>query len=741
MYIPPKLRELPNWVVWKYDEEGKKIPHNPHTGGRAQSNNASTWSDFDTALWAKREGGWNGLGIMLGGGLVGIDFDKVRDRVSGVVKPWVERYIETFDSYTEVSPSETGIHILVFGELPDGWRKNPGTEVYDRDRYFTFTGEPVFSYDKDVEERSGPLAAFHDEVARDTVVLARLTSGRNADAISRLWDGDTSGYDHDHSAADLAMCYHLARLTQGDRGQMLRLFYRSGLFRAKWEEVHDSYGNTYGEMTVDKAVKSWEEDEAAAAAVRGYEPVELTEDQEQSIIQTNHTDGGMAEVFALLFGDYFRYNHTNKKWLVWDRTIWAPDTRGLTRKAMHRAARAVAIMGVNRTDEDLVRRGMKYDNELHVGNALSAATHHSVFATVADDYDQDPWLVATHNGVIDLRTGVFREALREDMLTMRLGATYDAAARAPRWEQFLSEVFGNDTQMIDYVQRAVGYTLTGDTGEHKMFLLHGAGANGKSKFLEVIAALLGDYSATAALNTFDEKHGDATNDLAALAGRRFVTITEREEDKRIAEARVKTVTGQDPVTCRFLYGEYFTYLPVFKVWLAMNHLPTIKGTDNGIWRRIDLVPFEESFTGEKADKQLGYKLRVELSGILNWALEGLVAWKQHGLKTPDKVSEATTAYRDDMDTVIQWMSEMLTKEPGAVTPTADLYDSFRAWCGRMGIREISSNAFGRRLKEKGLEQGRTGKGARAYLGVKLGQGGETEEGGGGFNFYQASLVE
>ena len=287
---------------------------------------------------------------------------------------------------------------------------------------------------------------------------------------------------------------------------------------------------------------------------------------------------------------------------------------------------------------------------------------------------------------------------------MQLGAAYNPDATCERWLQFLDEVFNSDAELIGYIQRAVGYSLTGDTREQKLFLLHGGGNNGKSVFLDVLSALLGDYAGNASFETFDaNKRSEATNDLAALRGKRFVTVIETEDGKRLAEARVKSVTGQDPITCRFLHHEFFTYRPTYKIWLAMNHLPAIRGTDKGIWRRIQLIPFNQDFSGSE-DKTLATTLHSELDGILQWALEGLRQWWQRGLDTPSIVTQATAKYRTESDQVGRWISDAMVQVSNVSATVAQAYQNYKAWCETNGETQMSQSKLSRVLIEKGVNQ-------------------------------------
>ncbi len=435
------------------------------------------------------------------------------------------------------------------------------------------------------------------------------------------------------------------------------------------------------------------------------------------------TDAGNAECLALLYADVFRYDKSRKKWLEWNGTRWIADADGAVHRATTLLARTRQAAFLTISDSDKRLKAMKFgitsENTTRSNALLAQAIHLEAFETMIEQYDRNNWLAGTLNGTLDLRTRELRAADRGEYITKQLGTAVDPAATAARWLRFIDEVFAGDAELIAYIQRAVGYSLTGDTREQKLFLCYGGGANGKSVFLDVLAALLGDYAATASFDTFDAGHRtDATNDLAALKGARLVTVIETDEDRRLSEARVKSVTGQDPISCRFLYGEFFTYRPTFKLWFAMNHKPGIRGTDRGIWRRVKLIPFTQNFEGRE-DKRLKEKLLEELPGILNWALVGLRHWQeQGGIGTAQAVETATDEYRIESDLVAQWLGECCDDEAEVHTPASTLYDSYRTWCKSYGYREPTATALGRSLVEKGYPKTRTKRG-NVYVGLRL----------------------
>lgn len=454
----------------------------------------------------------------------------------------------------------------------------------------------------------------------------------------------------------------------------------------------------------------------------GKTPDAESEDKSDPLITAHLSDNGNAECMEYLRGEDFRFDHTRRKWLVWQGARWGVDSDGEAERAAVATIKARQVAALDIVDGDKRKRAMAYllgaENQSKQKGLLAQASILRSFATTIALFDTGHWKTGAPNGVLALDTGKLHEASREDLITMCLGTVVDAGAKCPRWVRFLSEVFAGDEELIAFVQRAVGYSLTGDTSEQKMFLCHGAGANGKSVFLETLSLMLGDYAGGTPFATFDaDKRNESTNDLAALKGRRFVTVIESDEDRRLAEARVKAVTGQDTITCRFLYGEFFTYRPTFKLWMAMNHKPIIRGTDRGIWRRIVLIPFTQNFEGRE-DKNLTDDLREELPGILNWATQGLTQWRKHGLGTARVITAATEEYRKESDILGQWFTDSAASSPGAFTLASTAYDSFRGWCHAFGYKEPTQTGFARGLIDRGYDRA-THHNKRGYVGFIL----------------------
>jgi putative DNA primase/helicase len=333
--------------------------------------------------------------------------------------------------------------------------------------------------------------------------------------------------------------------------------------------------------------------------------------------------------------------------------------------------------------------------------------------------DSNPWVLNVLNGTLDLRTGQLREHRREDLITKLAPVAYDPEAPCPRWEAFLSRIFAGDAELIRFVQKAVGYSLTGSTQEQCFFILYGTGANGKTTLMQTVSALLKDYARQTATETLLVQRGDGPrNDLARLQGARFVYASETEGGRKLAEALVKQLTGGDTLTARFLYSEHFEFQPMFKLWLAVNHKPVVQGTDHAIWRRIRLLPFIVTIPVAEQDKRLIEKLRDELPGILRWAVEGCLLWQQEGLEPPQAVKRATGDYRSEMDVIAAFIQNCCVVEPQGKVSTSELYEEYAGWCTQMGETPVSQKALAAALKERGCTPGRSG-GGRLWCGIAL----------------------
>jgi len=436
------------------------------------------------------------------------------------------------------------------------------------------------------------------------------------------------------------------------------------------------------------------------------------------------TDAANGELFAQLYGDRVRYDHRRGHWLLWGGDWWRPDEIGEVRILAKETAR-LRYEEATRI-EDLARRAqeagfaIKSENRYRLEAMLAQARSEPPIADAGDRWDADPWLFGVATGVVDLRTGTLRNGSPADRITNHTDIAFDADATCPRFERFLIEVFDGDRELIDYIHRAVGYSLSGDISEQCLFLCHGSGANGKSVFLTILRALAGRYAYNAPFSTFELRNrASIPNDLAALAGRRLVTASEVTENARFNEARIKELTGGDKVTARFLNHEFFEFDPVLKLWLAVNHLPVVLDDSHGFWRRVRLIPFTQRFSHD-TEPGLIETLMSELPGILAWAIRGALAWQEQGLGSPAAVMAATATYQEESDPLGDFLSERCIEGAGFEVKAAAVYHAYRSWAEDEGIRDreiMSGKTFGTRMTARFTKQ--TRKTGKFYIGVGL----------------------
>jgi P4 family phage/plasmid primase-like protien len=459
-----------------------------------------------------------------------------------------------------------------------------------------------------------------------------------------------------------------------------------------------------------------------ASARPPEEPPTMTKTASQPL-DVHQTDLGNARRLVARYGEVLRYCPNGGGWLAWDGKRWERDDMGLVERY---AKATVAAMYVEAADLDddarkaLVQHALRSESAQRLRNMVTLSDSEEGIRVRPEQLDANAWLLNCANGTLDLRTGNLGPHRPTDLITKVTPVDYDPDMPTPIWDAFLARIMNDNAGLIDFLQQACGYALTGSTRERVFFILHGGGDNGKSTFLGALSEALGDYAQQTAPETLMTRARDGIpNDIARLAGARLVTASESEEGRRLAESLVKQITGgTDKLVARFLRAEFFEFLPQFKLFLATNHKPQIGGTDKAIWNRIRLVPFAVTIPKAEQDAELPDKLRAELPGILAWAVRGCLAWQRDGLSTPPEVLQATAEYRAEEDPLGKFIAECLMYSPAATAKAGELYKAYVQWMEDNGERAISGTKFGRLMTERGIDkyQDRTGV---HYLGIGL----------------------
>lgn len=449
-------------------------------------------------------------------------------------------------------------------------------------------------------------------------------------------------------------------------------------------------------------------------------PVALPGSSEKSTQGYNLTDLGNSERFIGDHGKDVRYCHPWGKWLLWTGTRWALDENGqvhqLAKRTVRRIYEEAAKAENDERRKELAKHAAKSEAEARIQSMLGLAK--SDVPISPRELDADPWLLGVPNGTIDLRTGELRYHRREDLITKLSPVEYDPEARAETWEVFLERVLPSE-KLRQFVQRLSGYVLTGDVSEQILPFLHGAGANGKTTFLNAILEVAGDYGQQAPPDLLLAKRGSHPTELADLFGARLVAAVEIEDGRKMAEGLVKQLTGGDRIKARRMREDFWEFAPTHKVFLGANHKPEVRGTDHAIWRRIKLIPFDVTIPKSEQDPKLSEKLTSELPGILAWAVRGCLEWQREGLGEPEEVTAATQGYRAEMDVLAAFIDECCVVRPDATAASKALYETYTTWSDENGERAEKQRSFGARLTERGFERGRGSGNIHIRLGIGL----------------------
>jgi putative DNA primase/helicase len=458
------------------------------------------------------------------------------------------------------------------------------------------------------------------------------------------------------------------------------------------------------------------------------------------------TDLGNAERLVKAYGEDFRYLGDAQKWLYWDGKRFGIDNQQI-HLAAQRTARSMSDLGLKLMEketptqdfeddgkdtktkpkkkektyaESLYLHGRKSEESARLKAMVSIATVQPSVWVHPDRLDSEPFMLNVRNGIIDLETNELLPHNRDFLFTHCVDIPHDPTAKCPQWQQFLMEIFDGDLELIKYIWKAVGYSLTASVREEVFFFMHGSGRNGKTTFINILQALLGEYARMTSGDTLMAKKYDGIgNDIAKLKGARLITSPEIEQGKELNESKLKDLTSPGKIQARFMFAEFFEFVPTGKIWMYGNHEPDINGTDDGIWRRMVPIPFNVTIPLEKKDDRLGEKLIAELPGILYWAVRGCVAWQKEGLGKSVAIEEKAREYRESLDVIGQFIQEMLQPEHGRTIQARQMHECYEKWAKVTKSGSMSETAFGKLMKNRKDVRFVKRSGVMTYLDVSI----------------------
>ena len=730
--IPQTLKDLGEFCCWKYEvKDGRKtkVPYNPVTGYGARTNDPSTFVAYDTAVGAS---GYDGIGIRVSGQFVGIDLDHCVE--DGNIVPWAKEITDRFaDTYIEVSPSGTGIRIFCL--LPDDlnynteayYIKKDSIEVYIpgyTNRFLTITGNTITdadmvntaealawlleSYMRRPTPTAPTAASYGKSYLSDDSVIAKASAAVNGKKFTKLWHGDISEYGS-RSEADAALVSILAFWCSGDAEQIDRLFRASALMREKWDEHRGA--DTYGNITIAKVVSKMTNFynpiiKPSAAEDFGVDRLKELDPTNQSKYPWN--DIGAGRILADYYKDRLRYVPERKMWYYYENGIWNKDVGNLrAMKCCMDLADLMYTLALEIKDEDKRKSYMKYaakwqNHSCRINILKDAQVHHPI---AFNRFDADIYAFNCQNGTLHIDTGEFTEHRSADLLTKISPVVYDPSAYSERFSTYIDEIMNGDAEKGKFLQKILGYGLTGDTRHECMTILYGATTrNGKGTLCESVLKVLGEYGCASKAETIAMRNynngSQPSEDVARLAGVRFVSISEPQKGLVLDAAKVKTMTGNDTLNARYLHENSFDFRPQFKIYINTNYLPIISDMTLFTSDRIIIIPFDRHFDEHTRDTSLKQKFAEPdvQSAILNWLLEGYRLLREEGLRLPESVKAATNRYQHDSDKMVLFFEDNLVADMDAEEQTSVIYARYKGWC-----KENGCYAEGMKNFKQGLE--------------------------------------
>lgn len=726
--LPTELKQNGKFCLWKYAERNGKKTKIPFKvdGSLAKSNSITDFTDFETAC--KLSVGYSGIGLGIFNGYSAVDIDNCI--ANGELSPMAKEIVDTLKSYTEISPSGNGIRILFKTDnfefdktLYYIHNAKIGLEIYvfgATNKYVTVTGNAINGYG--IENCNETLPAILNRyMLREIPVTKNISVSKQksylsdesvikkatlslGDKFTNLWNGVLPD-GKSQSEANMALASYLAFWCSGDIEQMDRLFRKSGLMRDKWNRKQS--GSTYGDITLNKAI-------TMSAAF--YMPCNNAQEcsdilkvfQPECNSRYSWSDNGNGRLFADVYKDIARYVPERKLWFCFNGERWCADVGNLkVMELCKELADNLMVYALNIKSEnkrvEYLQHCKKWQTRRNRETLLKDAQ--SVYPVHTNEFDRNPYLFNCKNGTLDLETAKFDSHNPKDLLTKIADVIYDPNAKDTRFDKFISEIMSNDNEKAIFLQKILGYALSGDTRYECMFILYGATTrNGKGTLMESMLKLMGDYGKCVRAETIASKQNsnsqNPSEDVARLAGLRFANISEPSKGLVLNSAQVKSMTGNDTVNARFLHENSFDFKPQFKLYINTNYLPVITDTTLFSSNRIFIIPFERHFEDNEQDKTLKTKF-IETktqSAILNWLTEGYKLLKHEGLKPPSSVTIATNQYCHDSDKMALFIEDCLNESCNDEVRTSSVYAEYRKWCDENGMYPESTRVFNQSLK-------------------------------------------
>jgi putative DNA primase/helicase len=692
--IPQELKEIPQWVMWKWEtRQGKpsKPPYQIDGKTKASPTNPEHWITYREAVEAlervddKGKPIFSGFGFALTGdlGLVAWDLDHCIDPKSLVLDEFAQKILDQVPSYTEVTPSGTGLRIILRGDIPADGKKSGNVECYKDKRYVTITGNHYPNTPEQVLELDcTPTWYEFFDARKDAETKKKKKNELTAEKIELLKAGNYEEAGYNRSEADLALCNHFATITNGDKNKMDSLFRETKLFRDKWDKRHSGDGRTYGQMTIDKALEYF--------------------------ARPHLTDTGNARRLADIGKEELRY--VAGKWYIWDGLRLKEDKMNQIYLYADRVTRQIREEAANTDDADRRDALLGWANQLEsrsrTDSMLKLAQSRQPLPIDINELDKNLLAFNCESGVI-IKDSVLPHSF-EHLITKYAPCKLNLKAEAPLWEKFLEWCLP-EPELRSFVQRMIGYSMTGDVSEQALFFLYGTGANGKSTLLNAIMRIFGDYAREISTDVFISKNNEShPTALMDLQGVRLAVCPELEDGKRFNEQSLKWITGGERIKARRLFQDFVEFRPTAKIWIVGNHKPVVRGTDYAIWRRIYLVPFTQKMPDDKKDGRYItgeiFSIHDEWEGILNWCYQGYLSWLEMGLAPPSIVKLATEEYRLEQDVVGQFLNQECEMIKDSSVTHKELYARYAFSAKENNEFVMSSKQFSMKLQDKGFEK-------------------------------------